>query len=63
MIISIVLIYFQAVTEPQLLAMKKINRMQKKKEAKKRKMENYKKTKLFAKKRKPNFKDNDSNVD
>jgi hypothetical protein len=43
--------------------MKKINRMQKKKEAKKRKMENYKKTKLFAKKRKPNFKDNDPNVD
>jgi hypothetical protein len=41
------------------LANKKINRMQKKKEAKKRKMENYKKSSNISKIRKTNFKEAD----
>ena len=48
----------QAILEPQRMAMKKINRMQKKKEAKKRKMANFKEMRNGFKKRRTETKSN-----
>jgi hypothetical protein len=50
------------VTDPQMMAMKKINRMQKKKEAKKRKMTKYH-AESGGKRRKSNHKENLNDYD
>ncbi len=60
LIITIYLI--KAITDPQMMAMKKINRMQKKKEAKKRKMAKYQ-MENGGKRRKSNFKENLNDFD
>ncbi len=54
----------KAITDPQMMAMKKINRMQKKKEAKKRKISKYQTEKMDnGKRRKNNHRENQNDYD